>query len=419
MKNKKLTLLILLAWVIIALVDSNNTPIGKHCHDCDAHLQYVQIIQSKHHLPSPHEGLHTYHPPLYYLIISFLTPSQDPDDINSFARALSIAFGVIATLIIILILEQFIKHKKHLALIALLTISTPKFVYIFTTFNNDSLATLLNISIIGLCLYLYKTWNNKMSIALFLVSTCSFYTKYTSFYCITSILLTLFGITIFNFLRKNSQIKTYGKRLTAIFVTSFAMFLPWIIFHNYHDTKEFFPTSFEQQENRGDLVQHINSIKSVIHFFPCLLKDEWNSPWALDPPKNNDFFAFSFVTSIIGEWWYSNPKVEYFFILLILHALIGLISAIYLFKSPINIYISFFFICCSYFTHLITISKITIPVQSCFMDYRYIAWNIPVWCIIFGNAFNKDIKEKSFLEVLYILSILIHLCILYSGITDR
>ena len=415
--NKKNIIIVLILWVITVSVYLNHTPIGIRSHDWDAHEQYTDFIINKHKLPAPLEGFHTYHPPLYYLINALLIPPSirtDREKVHHFVRWISVLYGCLALIIMAWCLQQITSDTKIQFLTLLYIATIPKFVFIFSTFNNDSLATLLCIATIAISYSLYKNWSNKIALILLLVSTAAIYTKYSSIFCIGAIFLLCLKDL---FLSKISN--PCSKKLIGIFILSVLLFSPWMIFHNKHHTGKLLPTSFDGQLHQSISIHNIkDTLKTIIKFPPFLSKKMWDEPWACadaDPStKVNDYFAHSFVTSVIGEYAFSSPEKNVAWMILLIQFFFSLFSLKLAFRSNISkLALSIIFL--AHLIQIASISRIIPPVNGCFMDFRYIAWLWVTWLVLYANALLYSTKYKGLFNFALTCGIILHIYFLFSA----
>ena len=177
-------------------------------------------------MPKPYEGWQTYHPPLYYLINHFLAPSiiTDKEKHVSFVRFLSVLYGAVSIYAIGWLLLQIGIEKYPLFLSLLFIITQPKFVMLFSTYNNDSLLTMFSFIVIALCYKLYFNWSKKWAIVLLLASTAALYTKYSAILFLGVIVIILCKNLI---IKKVKPLDIEIKILKVIFASLFIFSLYW------------------------------------------------------------------------------------------------------------------------------------------------------------------------------------------------
>ena len=416
--NKTILIIVLGLWILIVAIYLNNTPLETRSHDWDAHLQYTEIIVNQHHLPKPYEGYHTYHSPLYYLIISAILPPQfrtDPANHHRFARVLSVVFGVLTIVIMAWGIERLTKDKFVELLVLLFITTTPKFVITFSTYNNDSLSTLLCVLVMAICYQLYKNWSWKLAIKLLVVATASIYTKYTSVFCFAVIFL----ICCKNLLQQKFS-GLIQIRIIVILLLSTVLFTPWMVFHNYQYTGKLVPTSFDSKINPQFNLGEINNTLSTVFKNPLSnqFPHEWDAPWAhpYERPetKQHDYPAFVFVTSVLSEFILQTPNINFIWTILWIHLFAYILGIREIFRSTIT-KLSAYFILLSHLIHIVNISRVTVPVFGCFMDFRYICWTWAAWAILYASAFSNKSEWSWILSRLLVIGIFIHIYILVNA----
>ena len=201
--NKEILVICVSVWLFIAYFYILRTPFDHRTHDMWGHVFYTQYIVGNKKLPKPYEqpvlGGQTIQPPLYYLICSFVKPAlihnKSEDHINA-VRYLSIFFGALSLLVIGIFLNAVSKNQ-YAKLVSLLFIeTTPKFAFVFSTYNNDSLNTFLWITVTTLSYFLYINFSVRKAIILFMFITAALYTKGTSILFIIPFIVTYLLIAV-------------------------------------------------------------------------------------------------------------------------------------------------------------------------------------------------------------------------------
>lgn len=418
-KNNNVLKIALVLWVVVAFIYLDRTPLTARSHDWDAHVQYTDFIVNKHHFPTPYEGFHTYHPPLYYLLVSVLLPPnlRDQDSFHHFARALSVVFGAITLWIIQLCLKEVNKDPKSQLLVLLFIATTPKFVFVFSTFNNDSLVTLLCMAVAAVCYKLCFSWSWRLAGLLLILTTMGIYTKYTFIFCA---LVICFILLCALFFRK--PFNPHYIRIIGIFLLSLLFFVPWMIFHNYHFTEKLIPTSFDYTLHKVCDIDKAKQTLTAI-FQDSLtnsFSNKWSDPWAHGyerrETKQHDYLSFSFVTSVFGEFVYNTPHISYIWTVLWIHLLTYIIGIREIFRSNIT-KLAGSFIFLTHLVHVLNISRIVIPFHGtygCFMDYRYICWSWIAWIVLYGNSLLQKSNLSWILDKLFFVGIIIQFYILFT-----
>ena len=401
MKEKIVISLALIFWLTIASLYFFHTPPNHRSHDFIAHVEYTILLSVQKQFPHPYEAWETFQPPLYYLINSLLLPPVSIK--NAFLHInlvsyVSLLYGLIALFIIYWLLRQTINNLFVRLLVLLFIGTTPNFVFLFSTYNNDSLATLLLIATFAIAYKLITNWSYKNAILLLLILTAGLYTKNTALAAITALCIYFSR----NFIRFKLPDKTSLKILIILFL-ALSLFFPWTYFHNYKNTDRFFPTNVDNEINTKFNFELFDNVVGIIFRIPDLqinkptYQYEWDVPWVYPDwgiyhpsSKRYDYFGFSFITSIIGEYVFKSPYVIVIWIILYIHLIVTLFSLFNIPNTPLGNFSKFILIT----VYLLQIS--TLPLSPYLpqrnMDYRYIAWLWAPWAVI--NAYALDGKYK-------------------------
>lgn len=403
---------VLAVWLTIALIYIAHTPINHRSHDFWGHVNYTTSIAELGKIPEPYYSWETFQPPLYYLICSLLNPSTEAARVAAHIKYvvyLSVLFGAITLLIIYWLVKQVTNNTLIQLLVLLFVATTPCYVFHFSTYNNDSLSTLLSVATLAISYKLFLNWSRGFSILLFFVVMAGMYTKYM-------ILIPVLIIIVFcckNLIKLKAPEKNQQKIILVLLLSVFS-FLPWAYFHNYRYTGKFFPTNADEEINKEFNLAHLKNLIGILFRISELqfnrpdYSHEWDVPWVLPswqevPPstKRYDYFAFSFVTSIIGEYKFTKPKVIFIWILLYIHLILIILSISRIFKSDFA-KVSFLFILLA---HLVQITAIPLfpelPQRA--MNYRYLSWTWAPWAILYANALEGSSKIFSKLFGLILL----------------
>lgn len=409
-------------WLIIGSCYLLHTKHDERSHDFAGHLHNTRIIVNEKRLPKPYDfavpGGESYQPPLYYLICSVIYPEEFNSNIDTHINAVRIAsliFGAIVIYFMGILIHKFSSNSLGNLLILTFISSTPKFAFIFTTYNNDSLATLLNTIIVYLSYDLFKYWDKNKAVFLFLITTASFYTKATCLYCLIPILILCF-ISLIK--QKN---KTAIGIITIVFL-SLLSYTPWLYFHNYKLTNKFFPTNFESELKEPITVEKIKTLLGITFRISSIQKNkpdyssEWKKPWAYPTwqnapleTKRYDYFAFLFITSIIGEYVFSTPSEQFIYFLFTIHFLILTLTLIN--SKSFNLQRQFLLVCIIFQIYTLLPFINTLPHRN--MDYRYVGFLWIILASIYSEALNiSKSKFKSLLYGLFCIGILLNLHVL-------
>lgn len=415
---------VIAVWLIIAWFFCSRVPCDRFTNDFGGHLQYTEIIANSHRLPYLYEGQETFQPPLYYLINSLAAPKPIEGDKTlhvNVVRGLSVLYGAVSLLIIAWLIKQTTQNIKAQVLTLLFIATTPMFILTFTSYNNDALLTLLSISTLVLSYGLNKKWSSKLAVTLLLVSVAALYTKLTGVIAILAVLLYC-SASLF----REKPFTKNKLKIVCILILSITLFLPWIIFNNYKNYKVLFPVcptyALEQPNRKVDVVQ-LKNLAGIVFRIPKLqnrkvdYSHEWDEPWLythwynIHPStKRYDYFAASFVTSIIGESIFYKPPTIFIWAMFWIHLLVYLIALGQIFRMHIT-KLSAFVIC---FCHLFQILTILLfpeqPHRA--MGYRYICWSWLAWAVLYTRALSNKSRLSVILEWLMKIGILDQIYIL-------
>src|SRR3989338_1172087 len=75
-KELKVFLIVSIIWLSGMFFYFRNTPYNWRVYDFDGHIQYSEILATRHKLPAPYEGWETWQPPAYYFLNSFIFPAS-------------------------------------------------------------------------------------------------------------------------------------------------------------------------------------------------------------------------------------------------------------------------------------------------------------------------------------------------------
>lgn len=434
--NRTVLEIITIVWIIISVGYLTHTPYGHRSHDFHGHIRYTTIIVNEKRFPHPYEGWETFQPPLYYLIAS-LIPLNNPEADSfyhiAYVRLLSALFGLITFFLIAWFLEIIKTKPFHKLLILLFLATTPKFIFVFSSYNNDSLATLASIAVFVVAYKLLFNWNKVYLPILLLAATCGLYTKPT---CLVPTILMMFLS-----LRQVFRLKLPDKKSLFVFCTllfSLILLFPWLYFHNYKKVQRFFPTNLENvnmqkyvpecvkvySHKEMDLEKFKNLVGLVFRIPGIQLRKpdysrEWEKPWVYPsweeiPPatKRYDYFSFLFITSVIGEYVFTEPHVNYFWLVLLLHLVITLLSLACIFQTQVTKLTTLVIMLASLTYILLSVNYTTVLHSA---DYRYIAWTWAPWTSLYSAILQTRFRWLSWLTYpLFIVTILLHLYLVFT-----
>lgn len=417
--NRTVTKITIALWIIIAALYLKHTPLDHRNHDYVHHLYHTEVIVAQHRLPNPYEALETYQPPLYYLINSLVVPQsliEGKKEIHGYCvKSLSIIYGAIAIFLLSYLLKGIIDDPNTKLLSLLFLITTPTFVFIFSTYSNDSLATLLAMAIIVISYKLYKNWTKQLARLLLLISIAAVYTKLTTIFCMITIFLICFISCLIT--RKLPDKKQIG--LVTIFFIAIISLIPWMTLHNYPNTGRLTPTNTDYKIDQ-DLTpkNYLKSIFAIMEFpFTKKRPYKWDDPWVhtmYDPPqtKGYDYWSTSFITSIIGEYIFTKPDVAFVWFIYWAHLFVYVIALIKWNISTETKLATMLVILC-HFVYLSQIGRVAYPIYPAFLDFRLICWSWVGWLILYTNVIkNSPNLLSSIIKKVFALTIVVQIYLL-------
>ncbi|HVO33840.1 MAG TPA: hypothetical protein VMU17_07980, partial [Elusimicrobiota bacterium] len=147
-------------------------------HDYGGHLEYSEILGIQKRFPKPLEGWETYQPPLYYLVTSRLMPNQLRIHVL-LVRMLSVLLGMIAMVLLAITLSELRYAAWIQAVVLAFLGTTPGFFFIFQSYNNDTLSSVLSLAILVCAFKLSQDWRSPLAIAYTAACALGLYTKYS------------------------------------------------------------------------------------------------------------------------------------------------------------------------------------------------------------------------------------------------
>lgn len=426
--NRTIIEIVLLVWITVAALYVSHVP-GDHCtDDLGNHIDYTEIVALQKCFPTPYERFETFQPPLYYLINSLLVPKQiimnDRNAHLNFVRIISVFYGAFILLILLWVLNQQKLDQTSKLVLLLFIATTPLFAFLFTTYNNDSLANLCSIGILATSYRLYKNWSTKWALVLLITTTCALYTKYTTMIPIFSVVIICCkNLLKFNF-PKSNQLK-----IILIFLFSFILLLPWLILHNLPLSGKLFPTNYEISTpyDWSNFKRYLKIVSPLAIFSG--LEHKWETPfnhYRGDSPatKKFDYWTYIFIFSVTHGAGFKTPDVKVVWIIIIFHLLMYLIALSQIFKNNLNKAAGWCILC----AHLATIANFvlyhahfpfeTYAATNPTITYRYIVWERIAWIILYASAFSTfqpDLKSLMTKSLFFITIIQIYFLILVTG----
>ena len=422
MSNKTSLVIVVLVWIFVATNYLVHTPFGPMnicmCHDCLSHLQYTETLLKQDRFPLLLGGIGNFdashHPPLYYLINSFIAPDQLMKGNRmvhvNLVRAMSVVYGAIVLLLISWFLNLISKDPIRKLLVLLFIATTPKFVNVFTSYNNDTLTIVLSMLVLFIAYRLYMSWSNKLLILLFLVATCGLYTKVTIVIPILFVILLCFRNLLLMKLPTKNQMM-----VVIVLMLSLSLLLLW---YNFRTGVERRPIINYPRFTISS--PQINYVINSAFRVPLLQipQEAWGDPWVHttnDPWSNNghparkadNYYAYMWISSVIGSAIYTKPSISVVWFMLFVHLLVCLFTLREIFRREALkaeiIRLSIFLI---FFSHLIHLVVLSFLYSGASLDYRYLCWTWLGWAILYVSALSKNPK---LLSILMFVSILINI----------
>lgn len=419
MPLRKIILVATIIWLVIGSYHVNRTRNDFCSHDYGGHIQYTETIVKQGRLPRPYEFWGAYQLPLYYLIDSFIASSSLKSDKEfhiKCVRYLSVVYGAVALWAIGWFLELIGVTPLIQLLILLFIATTPKFVFIFSTYNNDSLLTMICTLVLSFAYRLNIQYSRNLAIALFLVSAAGMYVKHTYF---VFFLPAVIGLCCINILRGKFLAKNQVQ-IVKILLASLILIIPYLSLHYYKETGKFLPSNNEFSQKQDPCGANVPLLDRVFRI-PVLTSSphEWDEPW-VNPhwnwcspsTKRNSYLSFVFITSVIGEHTFRIPETSVIWVMLLIHLIITLFALRYVLVSDISKLAGLVVL----FSHILHIASMGyflktmgwLPPAS--MDYRYISWNWIAWAALYSFSLQEQTNKLSkILSKILIIGIIVHL----------
>lgn len=417
--------IVILTWTVIVLVYLVRTPVADRTHDLVGHLGYTKIVAQEKRLPSQLESTQSNNPPLYYLVNSLVAPKSlksggtDKTVHIQYTKLLSVIYGVVTLLLIGNFLKRIAVPPLVILLILLFVGTTPEFVFVFTSYNNDSLAVLLSVALLVSLWSTYNNWSLWKMLVTLIIAICGLYVKCSMIFCLLSVIL----ICLIKIARGVTVDKKLVKIL-AILLTSIVLFLPWLIFH---EGSIFLMGRSSGRINMSSvLLKGIERLSTVLKI-PVLQTNnkEWKKPWVYPVTKDNidsihvssksfDYLSYIFVTSVIGEYEFKSPGIRVIWFLLGVHLFVYAVAVSGSFSSSVT-KLAFGLIVLSHITHMLSLAFYETPILGYTMDYAHIFWSLLCWTILYSSAAqSKREIVSSVFSCLLLVGTIIHLYVLMT-----
>lgn len=286
----------LCVWALVAVLYIARSPGGAFAHDFPGHRQYTQILALEHRLPHPREGVECYQPPLYYLLNVLLLPRAAGHIF--IVRVVSVLYGVLTLGLVAGILRRLEVPDETQFLALGLLATTPAFLFLFTTYNNDALATLISVAMLAVAYELFAHWKPRNLILLGALAGIGVYVKLTALVLLAVLMIVLAFLS----LTHRWPFRRFWK-VGGVLLAAACLLIPWLIGHNLRLTGRLFPSP-PDYEPFAPLRLPAGPLRTLLTP-PGWTAGEWADPfthmWDATGNKNSSYVAYLFLTSIFGE----------------------------------------------------------------------------------------------------------------------
>ena len=375
----------LLIWFFIAGTYLFRTPDHIRTHDFEGHIRYTQIVSQEHRLPRPYEMIEACQPPLYYALNSLLLPGSRFH--VKIVRSFSLLYGALALVLMLSLLNDFKIHPALQVLAVGFVASTPKYVMLFTTYNNDALIAVLSMTTFLVFLRLRQRWTWTKALLLGSLVVLSLYTKHTVFFLLIPLFLILLYDYVGNPLRRRTALRT--GLVCALACLSIG---PWVFLRSYPQTGQLFPNNFH---TLGSFMRIDGSPLRILA--PPLTVFEWDDPsvygrtMTVPSPRAGNFWAFFFTTSVVGEYIYTVPRVSVVWFLLGLHLTVSGAALWAILTHPEARIPGFAALAGVLLLALMTLKAPFSP----HMDFRHVAWVSLPFALLLACALQSSLPSPA------------------------
>jgi len=369
---------VLALWGTLGVVFVRITPDDAFSHDFEAHLEYTRLVAREHRLPSPTEARETFQPPLYYLLASLLRPGA-ADHVRQ-VRLVSVALGGVTLALAACALGRLAVGPIVTATVLLFLATTPKFLFLFTSYNNDALATAVAVAVAVLAHRLWRGWRWPLGGLLVVTVGAGAYTKSTVLFAVAAIgaVVALAGVK-----QDPGEGRRSAVRILGALALGVGCFAPWAVLHNHRLSGSFFPVPCEQMP--AGLLLPEAPLRTILTP-PAITSGEWADPfthqWDETDNKKSSYLAYLFVTSVLGEFNLTEPGEQAVWLLLWLHLFVYVWAARRAWRAAagraaLGALVLTFALFASYLFRC--------PYAPC-MDYRFVAWTWLPWAVVYSEA---------------------------------
>lgn len=345
----------------------NFTPYTVREHDTEGHINYINILMdAPFSLPSFTDGWVTYHPPLYYWLVSFIGRLarmyiHSSEMFFYSIQLVSLTLSVLTFMISVWIANLLFTHKEKSKQYLFITFSAvfTSFIYVSSRINNDTLLATLTILCFAFCL---QWWNKKQIVYWYiaiLIACLSILTKNNGLL----LLPILIGSLCF-FKQSWQKIVVH----ICIAVTIISISTGWFFYIRIQEGA----TKIVANAHWLDPVMKIsNSYENFIYFNPIRLVIHPYRQMAVDRPETGYFFENLFQSAYFYVYLEDRLKIIASTIMFMATVLL-----LYLFKGIYSVAIKSFYKRIPLFTCFIIlmIGHIFIRIQTPYQpiqEFRY------------------------------------------------
>jgi hypothetical protein len=302
---------VLLLWLSLAIPFVFRTADSSYSHDFEDHLNVTRMVHQLKRIPKPLEGRETHQPPLYYLFASRMAVDS-PHHVRC-VRLFSVFLGAIVLLLLHATLLA-LKVKTLPNLLSLLFLATtPHFLFLFSTYNNDALAVFWAVFLLAMFLRYTREPSRDKALGMAAISILGGLSKYSFFAAAIAVAVIAF------YLHRRQALKT--RALQAFIGTqaiAAVLLVGWLYWQNIRTTSHWLPVTHSVASWQS--LPH--SVWRTILTPPGFSYWEWSTPFTdhfLPVGKKNSLLAYLFSSSIFGEHMFKQLADGWFWLIFWIH----------------------------------------------------------------------------------------------------
>ena len=257
--------------------------------------------------------------------------------------------------------------------------TTPAFLFIFTTYNNDSLATVLSIALLVIAYEWMGQGKGWRLLLLGVLATAGLYTKLNAAYPVSTLAVVLIGMGLAGKMPWRRILPAFGALMVGVL-----LLMPWLIGHNYRLTGLLIPVPAD-----FPLSSEIRLPQSPLRTLltpPGWSRGEWKDPyvhvWESAHHKKSSYLAFLFDSSIFGEYTFEFLPSAIPWAILLLHACLLTAAFLRANRSPYGVG-SMSFICLG---ALFSATLFFRAPYAVLMNFRYVSWLWLPGAVLYGTV---------------------------------